>query len=212
MTLVSGDPLDLEAAALTLEAGEDRHFFTTVCNFSVPAKGRNFLRLKCFYRQLQQRHQILKDVSPPAGGQCKFDADKQLACAPPGPQQVHAWYRPVYADAVEWVALPNMLDMSHYGDEGLMARKPDLTTGRCTQRSGGPCKGYRYKWTLRQGARTCPHTTMYRDLLTRHELLPAKTAVMAWQVKQVARMTDSQKQAAALRADAIRLGKAGVAQ
>jgi deoxyribodipyrimidine photolyase-related protein len=46
----------------------------------------------------------------------------------------------------------------------------------------------------------------------RHETLLAKNARMALQVKNVARMTDSQKQAVMIRADAIRRGEVGVAQ
>jgi deoxyribodipyrimidine photolyase-related protein len=41
----------------------------------------------------------------------------------------------------------------------------------------------------------------------RHEPLLAKNVRMALQVKNVARMTDSQKQAVRLRADAIRSGE-----
>jgi deoxyribodipyrimidine photolyase-related protein len=46
----------------------------------------------------------------------------------------------------------------------------------------------------------------------RHETLLAKNPRMALQVKNVARMTDSQKQAVTVRANAIRLGEVGVAQ
>jgi deoxyribodipyrimidine photolyase-related protein len=46
----------------------------------------------------------------------------------------------------------------------------------------------------------------------RHETLLAKNPRMALQVKNVVRMTDSQKQAVTLRADAIRRGEVGVAK
>ena len=128
------------------------------------------------------------------------------------PQQVHAWYLSVYVDAVEWVELPNTLGMSQYGDGGLMASKPYVATGKYIQRMGGPCKGCRYDPALREGDRACPYTTLYWDFLMRHETLLAKNARMALQVKNVARMTDSQKQAVKLRADAIRRGEVGVAQ
>jgi len=128
------------------------------------------------------------------------------------PQQVHAWYLSVYVDAVEWVELPNTLGMSQYGDGGLMASKPYVATGKYIQRMGGPCKGCRYDPALREGERACPYTTLYWDFLMRHEKLLAKNARMALQVKNLARMTDSQKQAVTLRADAIRRGEVGVAQ
>ena len=126
------------------------------------------------------------------------------------PQQVHAWYLSVYVDAVEWVELPNTLGMSQYGDGGLMASKPYVATGKYIERMGGPCKSCRYDPALREGERACPYTTLYWDFLMRHEPLLAKNARMALQVKNVARMTDGQKQAVRLRADAIRRGEVGL--
>jgi deoxyribodipyrimidine photolyase-related protein len=40
------------------------------------------------------------------------------------PQALHEWYLSVYADAYEWVELPNTLGMSQFGDGGLLASKP----------------------------------------------------------------------------------------
>ena len=128
------------------------------------------------------------------------------------PQQVHAWYLSVYVDAGEWVELPNTLGMSRYGDGVLMASKPYVATGKYMQRMGGPCKGCRYDPALREGERACPYTTLYWNFLMRHETLLSKNPRMASQVKNVARMTDSQKQAVTIFADAIRRGEVGVAQ
>ena len=397
----------VEAAGLTLEVCEDRHFFTTVSDFATHAKGRKSLRLEYFYRELRQRHNILMDDGQPAGGQWNFDADNRetfgtkgpgvlpprsafkpdsitnsvitlvntlfadhpgtldsfawpvtrtqalqalqrfvderlplfgryedalwpgepwlyhshlssamnlkllsarevvqaaeiayraghvplqsaegfirqilgwreyvrgiywtqmpgyiernalgaeenlptwfwtgntdMACLRDAltqtlehgyahhiqrlmvtglfalllgvrPQQVHAWYLSVYVDAVEWVELPNTLGMSQYGDGGLMASKPYVATGKYIQRMGGPCKGCRYDPALREGDKACPYTTLYWDFLMRHEPLLAKNARMALQVKNLTRMTDSQKQAVKLRAEAIRRGAVGVVQ
>jgi deoxyribodipyrimidine photolyase-related protein len=127
------------------------------------------------------------------------------------PQQVHAWYLAVYVDAVEWVELPNTLGMSQYGDGGLMASKPYVATGKYIQRMGGPCKGCRYDPALREGERACPYTTLYWDFLMRHQPLLSKNARMALQVKNIERMTDSQREAVTQRADAIRRGEVGVA-
>ena len=127
------------------------------------------------------------------------------------PQQVHEWYLAVYVDAVEWVELPNTLGMSQYGDGGLMASKPYVATGKYIQRMGGPCAGCRYDPALREGDRACPYTTLYWDFLMRHEPLLAKNARMALQVKNLARLSDTQRQAIVQRADAIRNGAVGVA-
>jgi deoxyribodipyrimidine photolyase-related protein len=125
------------------------------------------------------------------------------------PQQVHAWYLSVYVDAVEWVELPNTLGMSQYGDGGLMASKPYVATGKYIQRMGGPCAGCRYDPALREGERACPYTTLYWDFLMRHETLLSKNPRMALQVKNLARMSEPQRQNVAQRAAAIRRGEVG---
>ncbi|MCY7307839.1 MAG: cryptochrome/photolyase family protein [Rhodoferax sp.] len=125
------------------------------------------------------------------------------------PQEVHAWYLAVFVDAVEWVELPNTLGMSQYGDGGLMASKPYVATGKYIQRMGGPCAGCRYDPTQREGERACPYTTLYWDFLMRHEALLQKNPRMALQVKNVARLSEAQKQAITQRAQAIRCGEVG---
>ena len=126
------------------------------------------------------------------------------------PQAVHAWYLAVYVDAVEWVELPNTLGMSQYGDGGLMASKPYVATGKYIQRMGGPCAGCRYDPALREGERACPYTTLYWDFLMRHETLLQKNPRMALQVRNVARLSDAQRQGVRQRAQAIRSGEVGV--
>jgi deoxyribodipyrimidine photolyase-related protein len=60
------------------------------------------------------------------------------------------------------------------------------------------------------GERACPYTTLYWDFLMRHESLLSKNPRMGLQVKNLARMTDSQKTAVIMRADEIRQGKVGI--
>ncbi|MEX0961089.1 MAG: cryptochrome/photolyase family protein [Burkholderiales bacterium] len=128
------------------------------------------------------------------------------------PKQVHAWYLAVYVDAVEWVELPNTLGMSQYADGGLMGSKPYIATGKYIQRMSPHCKGCRYDPAQRSGDNACPFTTLYWNFLMRHEATLARNPRMALQVKNVARLTDAQKQAVIARAEAIRRGEIGVAQ
>jgi len=126
------------------------------------------------------------------------------------PKQVHEWYLAVYVDAVEWVELPNTLGMSQYADGGVMGSKPYIATGKYIQRMSPHCKGCRYDPAQRSGDSACPFTTLYWDFLMRHEAMLAKNPRMALQVKNVARLSDAQKQAVIDRAAAIRRGELGV--
>jgi deoxyribodipyrimidine photolyase-related protein len=126
------------------------------------------------------------------------------------PKQVHAWYLAVYVDAVEWVELPNTLGMSQYADGGVMGSKPYIATGKYIQRMSPHCKGCRYDPAQRSGDSACPFTTLYWDFLLRHKAKLEKNPRMALQVKNVARLTDPQKQAVIERAAAIRRGEVGM--
>ena len=125
------------------------------------------------------------------------------------PQAVHEWYLAMYVDAVEWVELPNTLGMSQYADGGVMGSKPYIATGKYIQRMSPHCKGCRYDPAQRTGAKACPFTTLYWDFLMRHETAMAKNPRMALQVKNLARLTDDEREAVQSRADAIRRGEVG---
>ena len=127
------------------------------------------------------------------------------------PKQVHAWYLAVYVDAVEWVVLPNTLGMNKYADGGVMGGKHYIATGKYIQRMSPHCKGCRYDPAQRSGESACPFTTLYWDFLMRHQASLTKNPRMALQVKNVARLTNLQKQAVKERAAAIRRGQVGVA-
>ena len=125
------------------------------------------------------------------------------------PKQVHGWYLAMYVDAVEWVELPNTIGMSQYADGGVMGSKPYVATGKYIDRMSPHCKGCRYDPALRTGATACPFTTLYWDFLMRHETSLAKNPRMALQVKNLARLTDEQKDAVTDRSAAIRRGDIG---
>ena len=78
----------VQGSGCGLEVREDRHFFTTVADFSAHAKGRKALRLEYFYRELRQRFDILMDQGKPVGGQWNFDADNRESFGPQGPGAV----------------------------------------------------------------------------------------------------------------------------
>lgn len=84
------------------------------------------------------------------------------------PAQVHEWYLAVYADAFEWVELPNTLGMSQHADGGYLASKPYAASGAYIDRMSDYCKGCRYDVKQRTGKDACPFNALYWDFLVRH--------------------------------------------
>jgi deoxyribodipyrimidine photolyase-related protein len=75
-------------AGIPLEVRLDRHFFTTVDDFSEHASGRKQLRLEFFYRPLRERFNVLMDNGEPAGGQWNYDADNRGSFGKSGPEKL----------------------------------------------------------------------------------------------------------------------------
>ena len=90
-----------------------------------------------------------------------------------------------------------------------MGSKPYVATGKYIQRMSPHCQGCRYDPAQRVGEHACPFTTLYWDFLMRHETMLARNPRMSLQAKNVARLTDAQKQAVGERAAAIRRGEIG---
>ncbi len=120
------------------------------------------------------------------------------------PQEVHEWYLAVYVDAVEWVELPNTLGMSQHGDGGIMASKPYIASGKYIQRMSNYCAGCRYDPALSTGPKACPFTTLYWGFLLRHEPRLKMNQRMSMQVRNLARLTDAEKEAIVEQAQSIR--------
>jgi deoxyribodipyrimidine photolyase-related protein len=122
------------------------------------------------------------------------------------PRQVHEWYLAVYVDAVEWVELPNVLGMSQFADGGYMASKPYVASGKYIDRMSNHCGSCRFRPELRVGEDACPFTTLYWDFLVRHEERFAKHPRMALQVRNLARIPESERAEITRRAAAIKVG------
>ncbi len=85
------------------------------------------------------------------------------------PHLVHLWYLEIYIDAYEWVELVNTLGMSQYGDGGLTASKPYVSSGAYINRMSDYCGHCRYDVTKRVGEDACPFNALYWDFLARNE-------------------------------------------
>ena len=85
------------------------------------------------------------------------------------PLEVHEWYLAVYADAFEWVELPNTLGMSQFADGGLLASKPYAASGNYINKMSDYCGHCRYKVREKVGPDACPFNYLYWDFIARHE-------------------------------------------
>ncbi|MDF1735508.1 MAG: cryptochrome/photolyase family protein [Minwuia sp.] len=84
------------------------------------------------------------------------------------PRQVHEWYLSVYADAFEWVELPNTLGMSQFADGGLLGSKPYAASGSYINRMSDHCGDCSYDVKRKSGAGACPFNPLYWDFLARN--------------------------------------------
>jgi len=84
------------------------------------------------------------------------------------PDAVNEWYMVVYADAFEWVELPNVTGMALYADGGVMASKPYAASGKYIDRMSDYCRGCRYDPKAQTGEKACPYNFLYWDFLARH--------------------------------------------
>ncbi|MFW2851850.1 cryptochrome/photolyase family protein [Sphingomonas sp. TX0543] len=85
------------------------------------------------------------------------------------PQDVADWFLVVYADAYEWVELPNVIGMSQHADGGRLATKPYAGGGAYINRMSDHCGHCRYDVKQKTGADACPFNALYWDFLARHE-------------------------------------------
>ena len=113
------------------------------------------------------------------------------------PKQVHEWYLAVYADAYEWVELPNTLGMSQFGDGGVLGSKPYAASGNYIHKMSDHCKACHYDVKQKTGDGACPFNPLYWDFLHRNRDKLAGNPRMAQMYRTWDRMTD-EKQAAYL--------------
>ncbi len=84
------------------------------------------------------------------------------------PRRFHEWHMAMYADAVDWVSLPNALGMSQFGDGGIVGTKPYCASGKYIQRMSNYCQACAYDPAQSHGPAACPFTVLYWNFLDRH--------------------------------------------
>jgi deoxyribodipyrimidine photolyase-related protein len=111
------------------------------------------------------------------------------------PDAVHRWYLEVYADAYEWVELPNTLGMSQFADGGLLASKPYASSGAYIDRMSNYCGACRYDVKQRIGPQACPFNALYWDFLSRNRDKLGNNQRLAMPYRNWDRMDDTARSA-----------------
>ena len=104
------------------------------------------------------------------------------------PHQVNEWYLVVYADAYEWVELPNVSGMVLFADGGYLASKPYAAGGAYINRMSNYCGNCRYKVAKKTGEGACPFNYLYWDFLIRNRDRLGGNARLGMMYKSLDRM------------------------
>ena len=118
------------------------------------------------------------------------------------PKLVNEWFLVVYADAYEWVEMPNVSGMILYADGGYLASKPYISGGAYINRMSNYCKGCSYKVSKKNGPEACPFNYLYWNFVIEHEDKFSGNLRMGHSYRTLAKMDD--EKIMAIRGDASR--------
>lgn len=81
------------------------------------------------------------------------------------PDEVDRWYLGIYADAIQWVQLPNTRGMSQFADGGIVATKPYVSSANYIHKMGNYCNSCFYNHRAKTGEKACPFNALYWNFL-----------------------------------------------
>ena len=122
------------------------------------------------------------------------------------PEAVNEWFWVVYADAYQWVELPNVSGMILFADGGVVASKPYAASGAYINRMSNYCKGCSYKVSKKNGPDACPFNYLYWDFLLRQQDTLKGNPRMGMPYRTLAKMTPEKLEA--VRTDSSRFFRA----
>lgn len=118
------------------------------------------------------------------------------------PAAVNDWYLLVYADAYEWVELPNVSGMVLFADGGKLGSKPYAASGSYINKMSDYCQSCHYQVKQKNGEAACPFNYLYWAFLMQHQAKLAANPRMAMPYRTLSKMTDEKKQT--IVADSVR--------
>ncbi len=124
------------------------------------------------------------------------------------PRQVEAWYLAVYADAYEWVELPNTHGMALFADGGVLASKPYAASGAYIDRMSDYCKGCHYDPKVKLGPKACPFNYLYWNFLIENQARLSANPRMGMPYRTLSAMDPNRRSAVTAQSTAF-LGSLG---
>jgi deoxyribodipyrimidine photolyase-related protein len=110
------------------------------------------------------------------------------------PDEVNEWYLIVYADAYEWVELPNVTGMILFADGGLLASKPYAASGSYINKMSNYCQTCHYQVKEKNGPQACPFNYLYWDFLDRNKNKLGNNPRLGMPYRTLNKMTDEKRQ------------------
>ena len=109
------------------------------------------------------------------------------------PKFVNEWYLIVYADAFEWVELPNVSGMVLFADGGYLASKPYAAGGAYINRMSNYCQNCRYKVEEKNGSDACPFNYLYWHFLIKNRDKLGNNARLGMIYRSLDRMSEEKQ-------------------
>ncbi len=119
------------------------------------------------------------------------------------PKEIERWYLAVYADAFEWVEMPNTLGMAVFADGGRMASKPYAASGAYIDKMSDFCGGCAYDVKVKTGPKACPFNYLYWAFLIRNEERLSGNPRLGMPYRTLAGWPEARKAALVVEADAF---------
>ncbi len=106
------------------------------------------------------------------------------------PQAIHEWYLAVYADAYEWVEMPNTLGMATFADGGIVGSKPYAASGAYINKMSNFCGDCAYDVKKKSGEAACPFNYLYWHFLQRNRAKLGGNHRLSFPYKTLSRFSD----------------------
>ena len=111
------------------------------------------------------------------------------------PDELDEWYMVVFADAYEWVEMPNTRGMASFADGGIVGTKPYAASGAYINKMSDYCGRCAYDVKQRTGPDACPFNVLYWDFFMRHEARLKGNRRVDFTYKTLARWPEEHRQA-----------------